>query len=140
MMTDPIADMLTRIRNGLQARHAAVEMPASKIKSAIADFSLEAGISTAAWRDWRPFRMRVSISAIGSVIMIARPSYQLDFVTPGIWPSRASFRKQIRHRPNFRMKARGRPHRSQRLRIRTGCAWLKALGRFVLTIIETFAI
>ena len=30
MMTDPIADMLTRIRNGLQARHEVVEIPASK--------------------------------------------------------------------------------------------------------------
>ena len=37
MMTDPIADMLTRIRNGLQARHATVEMPASKLKAAIAE-------------------------------------------------------------------------------------------------------
>jgi small subunit ribosomal protein S8 len=37
MMTDPIADMLTRIRNGLQARHAAVEMPTSKMKVAIAE-------------------------------------------------------------------------------------------------------
>ena len=36
IMTDPIADMLTRIRNGLQARHATVEMPASKEKAAIA--------------------------------------------------------------------------------------------------------
>ena len=34
IMTDPIADMLTRIRNGLQARHATVEMPASKEKAA----------------------------------------------------------------------------------------------------------
>ncbi|MFR9254969.1 MAG: 30S ribosomal protein S8 [Merdibacter sp.] len=30
IMTDPIADMLTRIRNGLQARHETVSMPASK--------------------------------------------------------------------------------------------------------------
>lgn len=43
MMTDPIADMLTRIRNGLQARHAAVEMPASKIKIAIADVLKDEG-------------------------------------------------------------------------------------------------
>ena len=35
-MTDPIADMLTRIRNGLQADKLSVSMPASKIKSAIA--------------------------------------------------------------------------------------------------------
>ena len=35
VMTDPIADMLTRIRNGNQARHEVVEMPASKVKLAI---------------------------------------------------------------------------------------------------------
>jgi small subunit ribosomal protein S8 len=35
--------MLTRIRNGLQARHATVEMPASKIKSAIADVLKDEG-------------------------------------------------------------------------------------------------
>src|SRR5438105_2602489 len=46
-------------------------------------------------------------------------AYQLDFFTPGIWPSRANLRKQIRQRPNLRMYARGRPHRRQRLRRRT---------------------
>ena len=35
-MTDPIADMLTRIRNGLQAGHETVEIPASKMKVEIA--------------------------------------------------------------------------------------------------------
>jgi len=35
-MTDPIADMLTRIRNAVTARHARVEMPASTLKSEIA--------------------------------------------------------------------------------------------------------
>jgi len=35
-MTDPIADMLTRIRNAVAARHARVSMPASKMKLAIA--------------------------------------------------------------------------------------------------------
>jgi small subunit ribosomal protein S8 len=43
MMTDPIADMLTRIRNGLQARHASVEMPASKVKTAIAEVLKDEG-------------------------------------------------------------------------------------------------
>ena len=37
MMTDPIADMLTRIRNGLQAGFPAVEMPGSKMKARIAE-------------------------------------------------------------------------------------------------------
>ncbi|HJZ61738.1 MAG TPA: 30S ribosomal protein S8 [Miltoncostaeaceae bacterium] len=36
MLTDPIADMLTRIRNAAQAMHDTVEMPASKQKIAIA--------------------------------------------------------------------------------------------------------
>ena len=35
-MTDPIADMLTRIRNGSMAAHAEVVMPASRIKNEIA--------------------------------------------------------------------------------------------------------
>jgi len=35
-MTDPIADMLTRIRNGIQAHHERVELPASKLKVEIA--------------------------------------------------------------------------------------------------------
>ena len=35
-MTDPIADMLTRIRNGSQARHEQVDIPASKLKEEIA--------------------------------------------------------------------------------------------------------
>ena len=37
MMTDPIADMLTRIRNSLQIERPYVEMPASKIKLGIAE-------------------------------------------------------------------------------------------------------
>ncbi len=35
-ITDPIADMLTRIRNGLHARHPRVDMPPSKIKLEVA--------------------------------------------------------------------------------------------------------
>ena len=37
MMTDPIADMLTRIRNAALARHDRTEVPASKLKKAVAD-------------------------------------------------------------------------------------------------------
>lgn len=35
MMTDPIADMLTRVRNAIGAGHDRVEFPASKIKAAV---------------------------------------------------------------------------------------------------------
>ncbi|MRG94534.1 30S ribosomal protein S8 [Polyangium spumosum] len=37
MMTDPIADMLTRIRNAALARHDRTEVPASKMKQAVAE-------------------------------------------------------------------------------------------------------
>lgn len=43
MITDPIADMLTRIRNGLVAKHETVEVPYSKMKKAIADILVEEG-------------------------------------------------------------------------------------------------
>lgn len=43
MLTDPVADMLTRIRNGLQARHPAVTMPSSKLKVAVAEVLREEG-------------------------------------------------------------------------------------------------
>mgnify|MGYP001585944328 CR=1 FL=1 len=36
MVTDPIADMLTRVRNAMMAKHARTQMPASKIKLEIA--------------------------------------------------------------------------------------------------------
>lgn len=46
IMTDPIADMLTRIRNGLQARHEVVAMPVSKEKKEIARILKEEGFIT----------------------------------------------------------------------------------------------
>ena len=42
-MSDPIADMLTRIRNANTAKHDTVDVPASKMKIAIADILLEEG-------------------------------------------------------------------------------------------------
>jgi len=45
-MTDPIADMLTRIRNGQKARMVSVSMPASKAKEAVAKVLKEEGYIT----------------------------------------------------------------------------------------------
>lgn len=45
--TDPIADLLTRIRNALTARHETVNIPMSKTKKAIADILLEEGYVSA---------------------------------------------------------------------------------------------
>lgn len=43
VVTDPIADMLTRIRNALVAKHESVEVPASNMKKAIAQILLDEG-------------------------------------------------------------------------------------------------
>ncbi len=48
VVTDPIADMLTRIRNANSARHGQVDVPASKMKQAIARILKEEGFIT----DW----------------------------------------------------------------------------------------
>lgn len=42
-MTDPIADMLTRIRNGNDAKHSSVDIPASNIKKDLAGILVEEG-------------------------------------------------------------------------------------------------
>ncbi len=46
IVTDPIADMLTRIRNAVNAKHATVEIPASKIKVQIAEILKAEGFIT----------------------------------------------------------------------------------------------
>ncbi len=46
-MTDVIADMLTRIRNALMAKHETVEIPASNTKKAIAEILLNEGYVSA---------------------------------------------------------------------------------------------
>ena len=43
MMTDPIADMLTRVRNAISARHKKTSVPASKVKAEIARILKEEG-------------------------------------------------------------------------------------------------
>ena len=45
-MSDPIADMLTRIRNANTAKHDTVDIPASKMKIAIADILVDEGYIT----------------------------------------------------------------------------------------------
>jgi len=43
MVTDPIADMLTRIRNALQAKRSQVDLPASRLKREVAHILAEEG-------------------------------------------------------------------------------------------------
>ena len=42
-LTDPVADMLARIRNAIRARHQKVDIPASKLKTEIARILKEEG-------------------------------------------------------------------------------------------------
>ena len=42
-ITDPIADMLTRIRNASRSKHKIVDVPASNIKKSIADILFKEG-------------------------------------------------------------------------------------------------
>ena len=46
MTSDPIADMLTRVRNAIAARHPKVDVPASKVKAEIARILKEEGYIT----------------------------------------------------------------------------------------------
>lgn len=55
MMTDPIADMLTRIRNAAMARHDVARIPSSKIKKGIAELlSREGFIGAVNEEEWGP--------------------------------------------------------------------------------------
>ncbi len=47
IVTDPIADMLTRIRNGIIAKHETVEIPMSNMKKAIAEILVDEGFVSA---------------------------------------------------------------------------------------------
>ncbi len=51
-LTDPIADMLTRIRNAVQARHEVVQIPGSKLNKAVLEQMLEEGyLADVTWQD-----------------------------------------------------------------------------------------
>ncbi|MFU8857757.1 MAG: 30S ribosomal protein S8 [Deferrisomatales bacterium] len=51
-LTDPIADMLTRIRNAVQARHEVVQIPGSKLNQAVLEQMLDEGyLADVSWQD-----------------------------------------------------------------------------------------
>jgi small subunit ribosomal protein S8 len=67
-MTDPISDMITRIRNGVTAKHTRVDMPASKLKAEIARILQDEGyiqgfrlVEEAAEREGRNSRQVIRI-------------------------------------------------------------------------------
>lgn len=68
--------------------------------------------------------------------MLQGTPYQLAFLTPGIKPWSANFRKQIRQMPNLRYTPRGRPHNLQRVSRRVE----NLGGRAALAIFDLLAI
>lgn len=60
-MTDPIADMLTRVRNASSARHEAVEIPASRMKLEIARLMRDQGYIS---------KYEVKPAAVGEILVI----------------------------------------------------------------------
>jgi small subunit ribosomal protein S8 len=61
MMTDPIADMLARVRNAAMAQHAVTRMPASKVKHSIAQILKAEGYIADARMDENPITKRPEI-------------------------------------------------------------------------------
>ena len=59
-MSDPIADMLTRIRNANTAKHDTVDVPASKMKTAIANILVDEGYRSEERRVGKECRSRWS--------------------------------------------------------------------------------
>ncbi|HVK66133.1 MAG TPA: 30S ribosomal protein S8 [Polyangium sp.] len=81
MMTDPVADMLTRIRNAALARHDRTEVPASKMKQAVAEILKSEGyIADVRPSDGNPAKLTIVLkygrdrsSALDGVRRVSRP-------------------------------------------------------------------
>ena len=85
-VTDPIADMLTRVRNAGMARHDSVLVPLSKTKQAMADILKEEGfirdVDTVRSGPWRMLRLRLlyagrAQTAIRGLKRVSRPGLRV---------------------------------------------------------------
>lgn len=85
-MTDPIADMLTRLRNANSAHHESVSMPYSKLKAAIAqilkDEGYIAGIDVEDARVGKTLTLKLKYSArreraIGGIQRVSKPGLRV---------------------------------------------------------------
>src|SRR6266480_956702 len=103
--------------------------PSSFSTWAMEILSFEDGTPTAVFPTIWALRMRVSMSAMGSVMLMRGASYQLALMRPGISPRSAISRSLLRPSPNLRNTPRGRPVSLQRFRRRTGEAFLVAVDQ-----------
>ena len=85
-VTDPIADMLTRMRNAGMARHDSVLVPLSKAKQAVADILKDEGfirdVDTVRSGPWRMLRLRLlytgrAQTAIRGLKRVSRPGLRV---------------------------------------------------------------
>ena len=85
-MSDPLADMCTRIRNGVTARHESVRVPASKMKESIADVlqseGFIGGYSEEHEGSRRYLKLRINYlsdrkAAIGGIRRVSRPGLRV---------------------------------------------------------------
>ncbi len=83
MLTDPIADMITRIRNGGQARHKHVEIPESRLKREVARVLQEQGYISSFSSDGDPTKPMLTVEVrynegsepmIQGIQRVSRPS------------------------------------------------------------------
>ena len=81
MMTDPIADMLTRIRNGVSAGHTKVDIPASREKANIAKVLKEEGFiknfKIVASNDTLKLRVGLKDDAIFGITRVSKPGLRI---------------------------------------------------------------
>ena len=78
MLTDPVADMLTRIRNANKALHDRVEMPSSKLKEEIARILTEEGYV----RDYHVEPAGVTVTVDPGRVTVHGPKGELRQVVP----------------------------------------------------------
>ena len=81
-LTDPIADMLTRIRNAGSSRHETVDVPKSKMKKAIADILVEEGYIKGYTEDDRTLKITLKYvgnkqKAISGLKRISKPGLRV---------------------------------------------------------------
>ena len=80
-MSDPIADMLTRIRNANTAKHDTVDIPASKMKLAIADILLKEGyVKAVDVVEEGNFKTIIPLTKTKRSLQVLRESLSLVFV------------------------------------------------------------
>ncbi|SRR5712692_2299049 len=99
VMTDPIADMLTRIRNAARARHESVDVPWSRIKERIAKILVEEGyleeVKRVKAKGWVGEELRIQLKfdknnnpVISELKRVSRPSMRVYVGVEEIVPIR----------------------------------------------------